>query len=109
MTFAVACRSVDVADRTPTPVTVGGVDVVLVRVNDTMHALRDQCSHAAVPLSDGDVEGCALECMMHGSLFDLRTGRPTNLPATAPVAVYPVRLDGDDVLVDVDNPITEEN
>jgi len=41
---------------------------------------------------------------MHGSRFDLRTGIPDQLPATMPVTIYPVSIDGDDVLVDVDNP-----
>ena len=68
-------------------------------------AIQDVCSHAEVPLSDGDVEGCTLECYMHGSRFDLRTGRPLELPATQPVAVYPVRVDGDQILIDPDNPI----
>jgi 3-phenylpropionate/trans-cinnamate dioxygenase ferredoxin subunit len=40
---------------------------------------------------------------MHGSCFDLRTGEPTNLPATEPVSVYPVRVEGEDVYVDVDS------
>ena len=40
-----------------------------------------------------------IECWLHGSRFDLRTGEPTNLPATEPVAVYPVNIDGDDVFV----------
>ena len=53
------------------------------------------------PLSEGDVEDCEIECWLHGSRFDLRTGKPTGLPATEPVAVYPVTVEGDDVLVDV--------
>jgi 3-phenylpropionate/trans-cinnamate dioxygenase ferredoxin subunit len=64
-------------------------------------AIRDECSHAAIALSEGDVEDCTLECWLHGSQFDLRTGQPVSLPATEPVAVYPVRIDDDDVLVDV--------
>ena len=59
------------------------------------------------PLSEGDVEefkgAPTIECWLHGSCFDLRTGEPTNLPATEPVAVYPVRVDGEDVYVDVDD------
>jgi len=47
------------------------------------------------------------ECWLHGSRFDLRTGEPTGLPAYEPVPVYPVRLDGDDVLVDVKNPLNQ--
>jgi 3-phenylpropionate/trans-cinnamate dioxygenase ferredoxin subunit len=66
------------------------------------------CSHGEVPLSDGDIDGCTLECYMHGSRFDLRTGLPLELPATMPVPVYPVRLDGESVFVDPDNPITTQ-
>jgi 3-phenylpropionate/trans-cinnamate dioxygenase ferredoxin component len=63
-------------------------------------AIHDVCSHADVPLSDGEVDDCEIECWLHGSRFDLRTGKPTGPPATTPVPVYPVRVDGDDVLVD---------
>ena len=54
---------------------------------------------------EGDVEefkgAPTIECWLHGSCFDLRTGEPTNLPATEPVSVYPVRVEGEDVYVDV--------
>jgi 3-phenylpropionate/trans-cinnamate dioxygenase ferredoxin subunit len=50
-------------------------------------------------LSEGDVEDGTIECWLHGSKFDLATGRPICLPATRPVPVYPVKIDGDDVLV----------
>ncbi|UNX56047.1 non-heme iron oxygenase ferredoxin subunit [Georgenia sp. TF02-10] len=66
------------------------------------HAISDVCSHGQVSLSDGEVEGRTIECWLHGSTFDLATGRPLSLPATQPVPVYPVTLDGDHVLVDVD-------
>ena len=52
--------------------------------------------------ADGEVDGCTIECWLHGSTFDLRTGKPLALPATKPVPVYPVTVDGDRVLVDVD-------
>jgi 3-phenylpropionate/trans-cinnamate dioxygenase ferredoxin subunit len=59
-----------------------------------------------VPLSEGDVEefkgAPTIECWLHGSCFDLRTGEPTNLPATEPVDVYPVRVEGEDVYVDTE-------
>ena len=59
------------------------------------------CSHAAVALSEGEVEGCTVECWLHGSRFDLRTGKPTGLPATEPVATFPVEVRGTEVYVDV--------
>ncbi|MCT1777122.1 non-heme iron oxygenase ferredoxin subunit [Brachybacterium sp. p3-SID957] len=75
-------------------VVAGGVEIALVRDEDGgVHAIEDRCSHEDVPLSDGDVEGCTLECWKHGSQFDLRTGRPLQLPAVLPVPVHPVRVD----------------
>jgi 3-phenylpropionate/trans-cinnamate dioxygenase ferredoxin subunit len=86
----------EAADGSPLP-------VALVRDEDgDFHAISDICSHGQVSLSDGEVEGCAIECWLHGSTFDLRTGRPLSLPATQPVPVYPVTVDGERVLVDVD-------
>ena len=96
-----ACALSEVTEGNALAVTVDGVDVALVRDGDEVYAIRDECSHAAIALSEGDVEGCEIECWLHGSRFDLRTGKPTCLPATEPVAIYPVTVDGDDVLVDV--------
>ena len=83
--------------------------IAVVRFEGEVFAIEDVCSHAEVPLSEGDVEefrgAPTIECWLHGSCFDLTSGRPTNLPATEPVPVYPVRVDGDDVFVDVDAPI----
>ena len=56
------------------------------------------------PLSEGDVDGCTIECWLHGSRFDLRTGKPTGLPATDRSPSIPSKIDGDDVLVDLDTP-----
>lgn len=83
----------------------GLTDIVLVRTEGQTYAIGAWCSHADVPMCEGEIKDCAIECYMHGSMFDLRTGAPTNLPATEPIPVYPVTIDGDDVLVDVANPI----
>ena len=105
MTMRRACALAELAEDKPVAVSVGGVDVAVVRTADAVYAIYDECSHAAIALSEGEVEGTTLECWLHGSRFDLRTGHPTGLPATEPVPVYPVTVDGDDVLVDVDHPI----
>ena len=79
---------------------VEGQAVAVVRAEDgTLHAIDDTCSHAEVSLSEGEVEDCAIECWLHGSRFDLRTGRPTGLPATQPVAVFALTVEDDVVLV----------
>lgn len=83
-------------------VVLDGIPVAVVRDEDgDVHAIGDTCTHADVSLSEGEVEDCSIECWLHGSRFDLRTGEPTSLPAIRPVPVYPVTIDGGDVLVDV--------
>jgi 3-phenylpropionate/trans-cinnamate dioxygenase ferredoxin subunit len=104
MGFVKACAVADVTAGKPHAVTVEDVDVALVRDGDDFYAIHDECSHANIPLSEGDLDGCLIECWLHGSTFDLRTGEPTTLPAFEPVPVYPVQVDGEDLLVDVDNP-----
>ena len=64
-----------------------------------VYAVDDTCTHANVSLSEGELDGCTLECWLHGSRFDLRTGEPIGLPATVPVAVYPVRVEDGEVYV----------
>jgi 3-phenylpropionate/trans-cinnamate dioxygenase ferredoxin subunit len=80
---------------------VDGVPIALVRVGDEFLAIGDICSHADFSLSEGivDADECTIECWKHGSAFSLRTGEPESLPATRPVPVYPVTVDGDDVSV----------
>ena len=82
---------------------VDGQDVALARHGEEVFAVEDMCSHANVALSEGDVEDCTVECWLHGSRFDLRTGKPTGLPATEPVATFPVDVRRrHDVYVDVE-------
>ncbi|HYO39119.1 MAG TPA: non-heme iron oxygenase ferredoxin subunit [Nocardioidaceae bacterium] len=108
MTFARVCSVADVKPGTALAVDVQAADtdrVAVVRDGDDWYAVDDECSHATIPLSEGDVDGCEIECWLHGSRFDLRTGKPSGPPATEPVPVYAVRIDGDDVLVDADTPL----
>jgi 3-phenylpropionate/trans-cinnamate dioxygenase ferredoxin subunit len=105
MSYTRACAFSDLVDSTPTKVLVDGLDVAVVRHGDEVFAIEDECSHAAVALSEGDVEDCTLECFLHGSRFDLRTGKPTGPPATEPVPVFAVQITGDDVLIDIDQPL----
>jgi 3-phenylpropionate/trans-cinnamate dioxygenase ferredoxin component len=81
----------------------GSTAVCLVRINDDFYAVGDRCSHADVSLSEGDVdvEDRWIECWKHGSAFSLVDGEPQSLPATKPVPVYPVVIDGEDVVVTI--------
>jgi len=108
MAFTRACALADVAPDAPVATTVDGVAVAVVLHDDDVYAIHDECSHAAIPLSEGEVDGCEIECWLHGSRFDLRTGKPSGPPATEPVPTYPVRVEGGDVLVDVTAPLNDD-
>lgn len=69
-----------------------GLDLVLIRDADDVYAIEDVCSHAEVALSEGEVRGCHIECWMHGSAFDVRTGMPDAPPAVSAVRTFPVSI-----------------
>ncbi|GIJ74950.1 non-heme iron oxygenase ferredoxin subunit [Virgisporangium ochraceum] len=94
------CGTGDVAKGEVIAVKVGELELAVVHADDdTFYAIRDECSHANIALSEGEIDGCTLECWLHGSRFDLRTGEPSGLPATEPVPVFPVEVRDGDVYV----------
>ena len=73
--------------------------VAVVRTSENVYAISELCSHAQISLAQGEVDGTTIECWLHGSRFDLPTGKPTNPPATDPIATYPVKVKDGDVYV----------
>ena len=108
MTLVRACALADVAPESAISVEVGDEDVAIVHSGDRYYAIADECSHAAIALSEGDVYDAQIECYLHGSTFDLKTGKPLSLPATEPVPVYHCQVVDGDVLVDVSQPLDPE-
>jgi 3-phenylpropionate/trans-cinnamate dioxygenase ferredoxin subunit len=89
------CKLVDVPAVGALAVVVGDIPVAVVRDEaGDLHAIRDICSHADVALSEGEVDGCTIECWLHGSRFDLRTGKPSGPPAVSSIPVYQVSVEG---------------
>ena len=98
------CNVNDIEVKQALRILIDDYPVAIVKDSDGgIHAIGDTCSHADISLSEGDVEGCKIECWGHGSQFDLRSGQPLQLPAYDPVPVFAVTIDGDDVYVDVTN------
>jgi 3-phenylpropionate/trans-cinnamate dioxygenase ferredoxin subunit len=95
------CRRDELADGEARRFVVDGRAVALVRIGDDFYAVDDTCSHANYSLSEGELypEERSIECWKHGSTFSLVTGFALNLPATRPIAVYEVHVEGDDVEV----------
>ncbi len=69
-----------------------------------LYAIEDRCSHDDGPLAEGefDAAACTVECPRHGSLFDLRSGRPKTLPAYQPVETFDVRVEDGEVKLEAD-------
>ena len=98
-----ALRFDDLENGKAVHVDIDGVPVAVVRIDDDVFAVHDLCSHADVRLSEGIVwcDTKQIECIRHGSAFSLETGRPDTLPATQPVATYPVTVTNGEVTVNV--------
>jgi 3-phenylpropionate/trans-cinnamate dioxygenase ferredoxin subunit len=95
------CRRDELAPGEARRFDVGKVRVALVRIGDDFYAIGDRCSHADVSLAEGEVlaDELEIECWKHGSTFSLRDGKPQSLPATKPVPVWEVLVEGDEVKV----------
>jgi len=94
-----ACALSELPDEGVIGIQLGTVPVAIIRAEGEIYAMHDVCSHEEVALSEGEIYNHTVECWLHGSCFDVRSGKPTGPPATEPVATYPVRIDGDDVYV----------
>lgn len=74
-------------------------EVAVANVGDELLAFRNECTHMHCTLDDGDLEDASIICACHGSQFDLRTGEVLSPPATEPIEVYKIGVDGDDLVI----------
>ncbi len=84
-------------------VRVGSLEIGLFRVDDEIHAMEDRCPHRDSPLTDGQLTGCVIVCRAHGWDFDVRTGFKPGDPDGWPIPCFAVRVEGDQVWIDVDD------
>ena len=75
--------------------------LLLANVEGTIHACDEMCTHEEVSLSLGALQGNCLKCSLHGSRFDLLTGKALDEPADEDLRIYPVKIEGDSILVNV--------
>jgi 3-phenylpropionate/trans-cinnamate dioxygenase ferredoxin subunit len=97
------CPSAELAPGQVRVVEWEDVEIGVFNCAGVLYAIEDRCSHDNGPLAEGDVDeaSCTVECPRHGSLFDLRSGRPITLPAYVPVETFPVRVEGDMIKLEV--------
>jgi 3-phenylpropionate/trans-cinnamate dioxygenase ferredoxin subunit len=73
--------------------------IALFNLNGTYYAIQDVCSHDDGPVAEGDLEGNEIICPRHGARFDVRTGEVLSLPAAVDIPAYPVRVEGEEILI----------
>ena len=106
MALVTVARTADIPEGEVRQFHVNGQDIAVANVGDgQFRAVGDICSHAHAHLHEGevDLDFETIECPRHGSTFDLETGRPRSLPATLPVPVYAVKVEDDEVKVEIDD------
>lgn len=98
------CRSEDLGEGQMRLVEADGLKIGVFNVGGELLAIEDRCSHDDGPLAEGEIDpaACTVECPRHGSLFDLRSGRPKTLPAYAPVETFEVRVEDGEIKLEVD-------
>ena len=81
------------------PVEVDGEPICLVRVEGTVYAFTDNCTHISGPLNEGDLEGHVITCPWHGAQFDACTGKVLRGPARQDILTYPVKIEDNAILI----------
>jgi 3-phenylpropionate/trans-cinnamate dioxygenase ferredoxin subunit len=101
--FVGVAKADAIPDGTVQAFTVNGEMIAVANCNGEFYAVNNICTHAYAELHEGDLDtdDCTLECPLHGSTFDLATGKPRSLPAITPVATYPVQIVDDEIHVAV--------
>lgn len=79
-----------------------GVEVALFNVNGEYYAIEDVCTHDGAPLAHGRFRGEEITCPRHGARFNVKSGAALCMPAFEPVETYQVKIEGDDILIEVD-------
>jgi 3-phenylpropionate/trans-cinnamate dioxygenase ferredoxin component len=99
--FVRVCTLDEIPEQGTFGVEINGTPMVIVKSDGEVYALDEFCTHEEVSLVDGEIYDHTVECWLHGSCFDLRSGKPTGPPATKPLATYQIRVEKGDVYVAV--------
>jgi len=97
--YHTVAKTADLDDGEARQVVIGGREIAIFNLRGTFFATDDICTHAYASLADGYVEGERIECPLHGGCFDIKTGKAVTAPCTEDLKVYPVKIDGGNILV----------
>jgi|SRR5580658_9357092 NAD(P)H-dependent nitrite reductase small subunit len=101
MAWMKVCRKDQIADQSALKIK-GDNPIAIFRAGERFFATDDTCTHAKFSLSEGYIEGEEVVCALHEARFCLRTGRVLSPPATVALRTYPVKIEGDDVMVEME-------
>ena len=101
MAFVSVATTAELTSGERIVVEIGEIWVGVFNVGGKFYAIEDRCTHDDGPLAEGELEGMEIVCPRHGARFDLETGKAT-FPAVKPVPRYAVRVEGDDVQIDIE-------
>lgn len=95
-------KTSDLKPGTGKVVEVAGRSIALFNVGGTFYALDNTCTHRGGPLGEGTLDGDTVTCPWHGAQFDVKNGTVSGPPAGTGVRSYAARIEGDDVVIDID-------
>lgn len=101
MSWHVAARTTDIPDCEAFAVKIEGREIALYNLNGKFYATGDTCTHARASLADGFVHEDCVECPLHEGVFHIPTGEPRSGPVSKPIPVYPIKVVGGTVLVEL--------
>tara|TARA_B100000959_G_C14963775_1_gene616864 strand:+ start:2004 stop:2315 length:312 start_codon:yes stop_codon:yes gene_type:complete len=93
------CNLNEIPEDTLQKKEIEGHSIILIRKNNVVHVIEDQCSHMNYPLSDGELDHDEIECLYHGAKFNIKSGKPTCLPATEDIKIYEVIIKDEEVFI----------
>jgi nitrite reductase/ring-hydroxylating ferredoxin subunit len=94
-------KTTDIDEGEATQVLVGRREIAIYNLDGNFFATDDICTHAYASLADGYIEDDVIECPLHGGSFEIRTGKAASAPCTEDLKTYPVKIEGDAILVGV--------
>ena len=100
-TFVTVVKASEVKPGGVVAIDVRGTSIAIANVEGAYYAFDDTCTHEQCSLAEGDLTGTTIACMCHGAEFDVRTGKVLAPPAPAPIKVYPIRINGDSLEIEV--------
>lgn len=101
MTFTYAANLSDLVEDEPLAVRLGDEQIALYRLDGEVYAAHNVCTHQFALLSDGYMEDGCIECPLHQGKFDIKTGAAMCAPVTQSIRVYPVKVEGDRIMIDL--------